>query len=387
MNFSFLTSTSAEAAAIAYNQSLQPNTTMSTTLRPYTTASNFFEANDGGFIPKSKNWFHVFFEINQDVLSTIDSVLSGLNSENVVNWNKDNIPYIGLLVKNVRVPSVKFEVKKHNNYNRWDLTSTKATYDPIDITFWDDTVSLVKTLWFAYYQYMIQEPYYPSYDQSQLNIPNKLDPVYSGNVSIYNNTAFSDGTAYGMNTVDGNGYFNRDSAFFKSIRIFQFSRATDNTGAKYTEYCLVNPVITSFEGDQLDMSSSEGCTNRMGIEYETLLYNGGTISTNIPSWESIKEVFLDTTRSFMDKTTSTSTQNSTISSSDTAEVQSADLSDVSISSDSSYSSVLDSPSVEADDLSDVSVDSSTSSGISVPTSSSTYGVSGMPPVSGDTYNV
>jgi len=72
----------------------------------------------------------------------------------------------------------------------------------------------------------------------------------------------------------------------------------EQQGVQYSEYVLVNPIITSFDHDMNDFSTSDPMTNKMAIDYETVLYNGGFVSKDeIASWEYVTNNYLDTTPS------------------------------------------------------------------------------------------
>jgi hypothetical protein len=76
--------------------------------------------------------------------------------------------------------------------------------------------------------------------------------------------------------------------FFRTVKIYHFSRPVDMVGQAedalphYAEYTLVNPIITAFDHDGLDYTSGEGNSNRMTIEYETVLYSQGVMKEPLP---------------------------------------------------------------------------------------------------------
>jgi len=277
-----------------------------TTLRDYQHASKIFRPNNSSFLPKSKNWFHIFFELDPVVISAVNAVLGEATSNFRINWNPTNVPILGILAKTAKLPTFKFDVKKNNQYNRWSLTTTKITYDPIEISFWDDTVDTIRGFWYAYYQYMIQDPRYVNFQASQnqgIAVPYQWAPS-TANVEMLYSTSSNWGVNYGMDTVDTLGSaMNKTNPFFRSIRIYQFNRQTNSDptiGPQYTEYVLVNPVISSFDHDTVDFSSSEYMQNKMSIECETVLYNSGLVNNDeIASWDAVLQTFFDTTPSFI----------------------------------------------------------------------------------------
>ena len=64
--------------------------------------------------------------------------------------------------------------------------------------------------------------------------------------------------------------------FFKSIDIYQLSRH------QWFMYSLVNPLVTTWQHDNLDNSSSEIVQNAMSVSYETVIMNSGMISQDHP---------------------------------------------------------------------------------------------------------
>ena len=278
-----------------------------TTLRDYQHANKTFTANNNSFLPKLKNWFHIFFELDPAVITAVNSSLGPPITNNRITWNQNNLPILGILAKTVRLPSFKFDVKKSNQYNKWTLTTTKVNYDPIEISFWDDTVDTIRGFWYAYYQYMIQDPRYSNFQLAQsqgLDIPFQWHPSTANIESLYS-TSSNWGDNYGLDTVNAVGQpLNKTNPFFRSIRIYQFMRPTVNPNinssvdSNYIEYVLVNPVISNFDHDIVDFSSSDFMQNRMTVECETVLYNSGSLGNNeIASWDAILQRFFDTTPS------------------------------------------------------------------------------------------
>ena len=280
-----------------------------TTLRDYQHASKIFRPNNASLLPKTKNWFHIFFQLDRTaVIPSINDALTIATLNNRINWDSENIPTLGILAKTVKLPNFKFDITKKNQYNRWNLTTTKLNYEPIEISFWDDTIDTIRGFWYAYYQYMIQDPNYVDWQASQqqgINIPWQWNPTTSGASAVYG-TSDNWGKHYGLDTAKTPYNTNASSiglirgrSFFNSIRVYQFNRAIDPVlGVNYTEYVLVNPVISSFDHDTVDFSTSDFMTNKMSIEYETVLYNSGLLEDDeVASWDAVKQRFFDNTPS------------------------------------------------------------------------------------------
>jgi hypothetical protein len=349
-----------------------------TILRSYTHASNIFESDNASFLPKNKNWFLVAFELSTVALKKYKSYISL------------DVGILGVLVKTVKLPAVDLTIEKRNNYNRWDHVTTKLTYKPVDITFWDDNRNAILSLWYSYYDYMIEETNYVTASKtSEVTIQDTLNPIYGANASVYTTAPQEDGYGYGLDV----NIANRTSPFFKSIRIFHISRANDSNGAQFTEHCLINPVISSFDPDTLDMSNADFTSIKMSIQYETIAYNTGYLpSSEIAEWEAIKsDNYYDTTTSpnSLATTLITASYADSVSSGYYGNVSSTsnNLSTTSTSnnySSSSNSSVLSSATSSEEDLSSLDTSDTTSSIVSVPTVSSSYGTSGNPPSTSDT---
>ena len=289
-----------------------------TTLRDYQHAEKIFRPNNSSLLPKTKNWFHIFFQLDQTaVIPAVNDALQTATLNDRINWDAENIPTLGILAKTVKLPNFKFDTAKKNQYNRWNLTTTKINYEPIEISFWDDTIDSVRGFWYAYYQYMIQDPNYVDWQSSQqqgINIPWQWNPTTYGASAVYS-TSENWGNHYGLdtaktpyNTTAPSSGLIRGRSFFNSIRIYQFNRAINpNLGVNYTEYVLVNPIISSFDHDTVDMSSSEFMSNKMNIEYETVLYNSGLLNDDeIASWDAVKQRFFDNTPSPLTNTNTVS---------------------------------------------------------------------------------
>jgi hypothetical protein len=255
-------------------------------LRDYTHANLTFGSSVYEKAPKLKFLFHVYFDINPEV-------------SNVPNAN------YGLLVKTVKLPSFNMQVDTLNQYNRKRLIQTKIKYDPVDITFHDDTGTatgspnaggIIRSLWKAYYNYYYADGRNPEvvFNRIRGNTP-QIDPGGEGGTlnsftaetynyrnqydySITGNANWGyigDATLAGDQASISNG---RKIPFFKNITVFGLSQH------RYTAYTLINPVITSFSHDTYDYAQANGVMeNKMTLEYETVAYNEGDIDGNDPS--------------------------------------------------------------------------------------------------------
>jgi len=266
-------------------------------VRDYQHASNIFSSNQQLFMPKTKRWFHVYFDVNRAASSVVSTALGPLVNSGNIRWDATFNTVLGTYVKTVKLPGFKFKVENKNQYNRRSLNVTKIIYDPVSITFHDDSLSAVSSFWYGYYQYMNGDPSYikPVIGESQgLPIPHEWQSSNNAASSIYSATDDFN-NRFGLDTqIAGQAAFGRNQPFFNAIRIYQFTRVGDvslgastQAGAHYDEFVLVNPIITSFAHDNLmDYSNGDSATNTMDVEFETVLYNRGYVN-DLASWTAI----------------------------------------------------------------------------------------------------
>jgi len=228
-------------------------------LRDYNHASKTFRPNAYQNAPKLKFLFHTYFEINQDIYG------AGVDS----NQN------IGLLVKEIKLPSYQFDTTTLNQYNRKRIIQTKIKYEPITITFHDDNASQATKLWEAYYRYNYRDGSNPGAvlpGNKGNNSPG--DPTYNTR-NIYESDIPVSDWGYIGDSYSGN---DRKVPFFKNITVFGMHQHN------FTAYTLVNPIITSFNHDTYNYSEGGGVMqNTMTIDYETVVYNYGAIDGTNPS--------------------------------------------------------------------------------------------------------
>jgi len=251
-----------------------------------------------------------------EAVSKVKTVMDSLGYEfqSKIISNMSATSTLSVLVKNSTLPGYKFETKKYNQYNKQTIGIHKVLYDPISIEFHDDSANFIRSFWFAYYQYMVQDTRYTTYNKQPPSIPSQWHRNDDRELSnLYNVSDEIKKSSYGLDTVDNksnlNG-FNKSSTFFNAIRIYQFSRPTSSSKqANFIEYILVNPVITNFKHDQFDYASNDMSTHKMDIDYETVLYNGGSFNdneSNIPTWDEIQKTYYDNRSSPLKTNPSTS---------------------------------------------------------------------------------
>ena len=206
-------------------------------IRDFRHASQIFTANGYELSPKYSFLFHVAFDIN--------SSLSRLPNQEKIE--------AGMMVKSVQLPKYTIDTKTLNAYNRVNIVQNKIKYDPVQITFHDDSADVVRDFWYDYMSYYYRD-------------------------SDYQPTTYTQPSKYHAQQTDHWGYqpakydtFGNTERLLNAIRIYSLHQK------RFTEYVLVNPTITSFQHGQHQQGQSEFMENTMTVAYETVLYNYGTV--------------------------------------------------------------------------------------------------------------
>lgn len=208
-------------------------------LRDWQHAARLFTDNNQVYGPKQKFLFHVVININQNALR---NVAIGTTYRAV----------LGMLAKNVNLPRFSMTVDKVNQYNRKKNIQQKVTYEDSTITFHDDNMGLINQMWQNYFNY-----YYS--DSSSATIPGAYGRTATKNFSAIN-------SAYGLDS-------GATDPFFNDITIYQMAQG------QYFGYKLINPMITSWNHEQVDYSQSQSPHyNTMTLAYEAVEYTNGAIT-------------------------------------------------------------------------------------------------------------
>lgn len=212
-------------------------------LRDYRHASKLFIEGTHRLAPKHATLFHVFFDINRGLQSSIMS-------------DRQTVTEIGMLVKNSDLPRYSVDTKIYNSYNRPNIVQSKIKFDPVTIVFHDDNMNVVRNFWYDYYKF------------------------------YYRDSDHSDGTyfaQYKYRPQDNGkfGYTRRKESlgenFLQSIRIYSLHQK------RFSEYILLNPIIKSFKhGQHANSNDANILEHTMVIEYENILYSDGTTSVGDP---------------------------------------------------------------------------------------------------------
>jgi hypothetical protein len=221
-------------------------------LKDWRHASDLYLANGYQLLPKPSFLYHVFFDINTDVVSNTYSELADNNK----------VVELGMLVKQVTLPHFNIDTKVLNAYNRPNIIQNKIHYEPVTITFHDDTDNRVRNFWYDYYSY-----YYRDSDYGSVSNLGPITGVHSemSNVRDYKNWGYTIRGSENGTTVT--------TPYLKAIRIYSLSNK------KFSEFTLMNPMIKTFQhGDHNSSSYTETLTHTMTVEFESVHYGYGNIS-------------------------------------------------------------------------------------------------------------
>lgn len=195
--------------------------------------------------PRHRFAFYVNFEIDQHALDA------------PAFTNRIAQQEVGMLVKSADMPKVTFDTLTKNQYNRKKVVYTGYNYDPITIKLHDDADGVTNALWAQYYGYYIADRHTatanPAYSET------KYDPHLMPMQNY----------RYGLDN-------NRTTPFFKSVTIYSMSRG------RFLGYTLVNPVIKYWAHGTLDYAAGDHLESTMQLEYESVIYTGGTVSEGTP---------------------------------------------------------------------------------------------------------
>jgi hypothetical protein len=215
--------------------------------QPYKHATKLFVSDTFRLAPKQSFLYYVVFEIDPSQTELGNGFLNNALEFADRYQRLEN----GLLVKDIELPKFSIGSKTLNAYNRKNIIQTNITYDPISVTFHDDSANVITNFWNDYYTYYFRDS---DYTVSSYGVPSK----------------------YSRRNLSGWGYSPRNGStatFLKSIRIFSLHNKN------FTEYYLVNPIINSWRHGRHEAASNSGIMeNTMTVSYETVKYFTGFIN-------------------------------------------------------------------------------------------------------------
>ena len=274
-------------------------------LKDYAHASKTFRSNGYEYIPRYKFLFHVFFNINTGQIPALQSV-----------FGQGDVATVGLMVKNIQLPSYAVQVDTLNQYNRKRLVQSKIDYNPVQVVFNDDQGDLIRNMWYNYFSYYYKDPSQKYNGNPVTN--GTIGPLqtlqngfgyntrdtYSGDRQVndwgYVGESYTDGTRNTAAGLEGG-----KPPFFKDITIYGLSQK------RFASYTLINPMITEWQHDTYDYAQGNGAmTNTMTIRYETVKYGQGAVGGATPSSTVVgfgDPAYYDTVKSALARPGSTST--------------------------------------------------------------------------------
>ena len=239
-------------------------------LRDYQHASRTFTTNAYELKPRYKFLFHVSFTLNVEEIPFLSSA-----------FPPEDRSMLSLTVKTIDLPKFSIDVETLNQYNRKRIIQKKLNYEPVNVTFHDTSNDLNRRLWYYYMSYYYKDPTQRYLNPNPNNGSNGTSSLRQAGFG-YNDRDIYDSQRIG-NVNDwgyiGEAYNDGNSAgttgkppFFRDIRIYGMDQR------KFAEYVLINPLITSWGGDQYNYSEGAGTMqNSMTIAYETVKYYSGAL--------------------------------------------------------------------------------------------------------------
>jgi hypothetical protein len=210
-------------------------------------ASKIFVKNINRLHPRSKNLGYVHFSLDTAALRNPSFQVPSVSQE------------LGVLVKKADLPKANFDSVVKNQYNRKRIVYKNINYEPVSISFHDDTQGVMQQLYQKYYQH---------YSPDGLRNFNHDFPMRNK----LNEKQF------GLDRLDPG----KDFPFFKRITLYTFSRK------RFNGYSLFAPRIKSWAHGDIDYSSNDLIESSMSIEYEGFEYLSGSVTFTEPDgWASL----------------------------------------------------------------------------------------------------
>jgi len=165
---------------------------------------------------------------------------------------------VAFMVKTVDKPKIDFDVTVMNQYNKRRLVQTKIKYQPINMRFYDSVDERLSKFILSYMQHYYGDHLAENVDQWSYD---KISSEFNNGVD-----------GWGYRGISQPGRSN-SAPFMSHIELYQFF------GGNFSRWVFVNPLITSFDHDNVDAESGNVAQEAsMSVEFEGLLYR----EKNIP---------------------------------------------------------------------------------------------------------
>jgi hypothetical protein len=230
---------------MSINQYLSPAQDGTPVIRDYRHAARIFTDDNFRLSPKYGFLFYVEFDFNPLITNVSNTAAREL----------------GMIVKSASLPKFTIDTKTHNAYNRVNIVQNKVKYDPVNIVFHDDQADNVRNFWYDYYSFFFRDS---DYADSTYGSPHK----YQSRPSF--DWGYSPRPTVGYNNANGPQPYQ----YIQAIRIYSLYQKN------FSEYQLINPIITSFKhGDHVNGETSL-LQHDMTVQFETVKYLTGYTTTN-----------------------------------------------------------------------------------------------------------
>jgi hypothetical protein len=216
-----------------------------TILRNYQHASRIFVDGHYRLSPKAGYLFYVEFDFNPMI----------------TNVSNTSAQELGMIVKSVSLPKFTIDTKIHNAYNRKNIIQNKINYDPVNITFHDDQAENVRNFWYDYYSFFYRDS---DYADATYGIISKYQerPSFEWGYTPRDPGSYNSANAY------------QDYQYIQAIRIYSLFQGN------FSEYELINPIITNFKhGDHVN-GENAFLEHQMSVQFETVKYQTGYTTQN-----------------------------------------------------------------------------------------------------------
>ena len=215
-------------------------------MKDYKHAARIFTDANFRLSPKYGFLFYVEFDFNPLITSV----------------SNRSAQELGMIVKSVSLPKYTIDTKTHNAYNRVNISQQKIKYDPITITFHDDQSDNVRNFWYDYYSFFYRDSDY-------------ADATYQGISKYQSRPSFDWGYSPRPTVGYNNSQAYQQYQYIQGIRIYSLYQKN------FSEYQLVNPIISGFSHGEHNNSDNQGLVqHQMSIQFETVKYLTGYVTNN-----------------------------------------------------------------------------------------------------------
>lgn len=204
-------------------------------IRDYQHATRLFVDGLYRLSPKLQSLFHVYVDLNPMVAAT----------------DQQTQVEIGMMAKTVALPRFTVTNKIYNAYNRKNIVQDKINYDPLTITFHDDSADVVRKFWYDYYAFYYRDA---DHQEAMYNQDHKYKQRQEQN--------------WGFSPVATQG----TPGYINAIRIYSLHQKT------FSAYTLIRPLIQSFQHGQHTAGEYAPLEHTMTVAYEAVQYTSGRVS-------------------------------------------------------------------------------------------------------------